>query len=127
MKLGFRLLGILIVLGMVIFALSSFWKGDSVTNLAAAPATTHVHIKLFTFKPDSLEVPVGTTVVWTNGDAVEHTVTSGTPEKPVGAFDSGGFTEGKTFSFTFTKPGDYSYFCNRHNFMHGQIKVIPSH
>src|ERR1700751_2717890 len=71
------------------------------------PKTMHVDIKLFSFKPESLEVPVGTTVIWTNRDAIEHSVTQGTPERPGGAFDSGFFTQDQTFSFTFTKVGDY--------------------
>jgi plastocyanin len=97
-----------------------------VIRQAAASVPIQVEIKLFTFKPQSIEVPVGTTVVWTNRDAVEHTVTNGTPEKPGGAFDSGFFTQDQTFSFTFTKAGGYPYFCKRHNFMHGEIKVVPT-
>ena len=84
-----------------------------------------VSIKLFSFNPKVLEVPVGTTVVWTNGDAIEHSVTNGTPEKPGTAFDSGFFTEGQKWSFTFTEPGEYPYFCKRHNSMQGMVKVTP--
>ncbi len=86
----------------------------------------NVNIKLFTFKPKALEVPVGTTVVWANGDAVNHSVTNGTPDKPEAAFDSGLFNLGKTFSFTFTKPGEYNYHCKKHDFMRGTVKVIPA-
>lgn len=89
-------------------------------------ATMNVNIKLFTFKPSSLEIPVGTSVVWTNGDAVEHSVTNGTPDKPGTTFDSGLFNLGKTFSFTFTKPGEYSYYCKKHDFMRGTVKVSPA-
>ncbi|GEM_PF-452494 len=95
-----------------------------VIRQAAAPVPKQVEIRLFTFKPQSLEVPVGTTVIWTNRDAIEHSVTQGTPEKPGGAFDSEAFNEGKTFSFTFTKEGEYPYFCKRHNFMQGVVKVV---
>ena len=85
-----------------------------------------VNIKLFTFKPNAIEVKEGTTVTWTNGDAIDHSVTNGTPEKPGDAFDSGFFTEGKSFSFTFTKAGEYPYFCKRHNSMMGTVKVVPA-
>jgi plastocyanin len=85
-----------------------------------------VDIKLFTFKPKSLEVPVGTTVVWTNGDAIDHTVTDGTSEKLGRAFDSNFFNKGETFSFTFNEAGEYPYFCKRHDFMTGTIKVVPA-
>jgi plastocyanin len=53
-------------------------------------------------------------------------VTNGIPEKPGKAFDSDFFTEGKTFTFTFEKPGTYPYFCKRHNSMQGKIKALPT-
>ena len=87
--------------------------------------TSEVAIKLFTFDPKILEVPVGTTVVWSNGDAIEHSVTNGTPENPGSAFDSDFFTEGRTRSYAFTEPGEYPYFCGRHNSIQGMIKVTP--
>ncbi|HWP90792.1 MAG TPA: plastocyanin/azurin family copper-binding protein [Thermodesulfobacteriota bacterium] len=104
---------------------------NNLTNLSAFTGdtkqsnTTNVDIKLFTYKPKTLQVEVGTTVVWTNGDAIEHSVTNGTPDKPGDAFDSGFFTKGQSYSFTFEKPGEYPYFCKRHNSMTGAIKVIP--
>ncbi|MBA3943824.1 MAG: cupredoxin domain-containing protein [Herpetosiphonaceae bacterium] len=90
---------------------------------ASAAAKVLAEIKLFQFKPNVLEIKAGTTVVWTNGDAIEHSVTSGTPPTANGAFDSGFFTQGQSFTFTFTKPGTYSYFCMRHNSMTGTIVV----
>lgn len=104
---------------------------NNLTNLSAFTGdikqsnTTNVDIKLFTYKPKALEVPVGTTVIWTNGDAIEHSVTNGTPDKPGDAFNSGFFTKGQSYSFTFEEPGEYPYFCKRHNSMTGVIKVIP--
>lgn len=119
-------LGILIMPILTILILGACESKLPAAPQAAGPnSIQQVEIKLFTFKPQFLEVPVGTTVVWTNRDAVEHTVTNGTPEKPSGTFDSEGFTEGKTFSFTFTKEGEYPYFCKRHNFMQGVVKVVP--
>ncbi len=92
---------------------------------AATGETVQVSIKLFSFNPGVLEVPAGTTVVWTNGDAIEHSVTNGVPGSPGGAFDSGFFTEGQTWSLTFTEPGEYPYFCRRHESMKGMVKVVP--
>jgi len=85
------------------------------------PAT----IKLFQFQPGNLAVKAGTTVVWTNGDDIEHSVTSGMPGKESGVFDSGFFKKGGTYSFTFTKPGTYTYFCKRHNSMKATVTVMP--
>lgn len=116
-----------IVFALVCFGVISF-VSPHVTEAGSANKTAmmSVDIKLFTFKPKSLEVPVGTTVVWTNGDAIDHSVTNGTPEKLRGAFDSGFFNRGGTFSFTFNKAGEYPYFCKRHDFMRGTIKVVPA-
>lgn len=91
---------------------------------AGAADTAEVSIKLFSFNPKVIQVPAGTTVVWTNGDAIEHSVTNGVPGKPGGAFDSGFFTEGQTWSFEFTEPGEYPYFCRRHESMTGVVKVV---
>ncbi len=85
--------------------------------------STAVEIKLFEFTPAALEVPPGSTVVWTNLDGSYHNVTSGTAASPDGAFDSGLFDEGQAFAFTFDQPGAYPYFCARHPFMAGQITV----
>src|SRR5437764_12123039 len=41
-----------------------------------AHATVHVTIQNFAFSPQTLTVAPGTTVIWTNKDSVNHTVTS---------------------------------------------------
>lgn len=64
------------------------------------------------------EVPIGTTVVVTNEDATNHTWTA-----EDGTFDSGALGEGDSFEFTFTEAGQFSYFCNFHPSMTGQIVV----
>lgn len=100
-------------------------KPTAAPQLLAQAATKTVTIKLFQFKPATLEVKAGTTVVWTNQDAIQHSVTSGTPPNPSGAFDSQFFDQGKSFAFTFTQPGTYTYFCMRHNSMTGTLTVVP--
>ena len=65
-----------------------------------------------------LTVPVGTKVVWTNNDAMQHTVTEAN-----GLFDSGNVGAGDSFSFTFTKEGTYNYACKIHSSMQGQVIV----
>ena len=93
------------------------------STTVAAAAETEVAIKLFMFKPNTLDVKAGTTIVWTNQDAIDHSVTAGTPEKPSGVFDSDFFTQGGTFTFTFAQPGEYPYFCKRHESMIGKVIV----
>lgn len=82
-----------------------------------------VSIQIFQFKPTTIEVKAGTRVTWTNGDDIEHTVTSGAPEKKDGRFDSKLNGKEATASITFTKPGTYPYFCDRHQSMRGEIRV----
>jgi len=83
-------------------------------------------IKTFQFQPKVIEVHAGATVTWTNQDNIDHTITSGTPEAPDGAFASEPFGKGKSFTTTFDKPGEYSYFCSKHKSMHATVKVLPA-
>jgi plastocyanin len=76
-------------------------------------------IKLFHFNPDVIEVPVGATVTWTNGDAIQHSVTA-----TDASFDSGFFTQGESYSHTFDQPGTFEYVCERHASMHGEVHVV---
>lgn len=111
----------------------------STTKTAKAPtsskAGTSVVIDTFMFMPASLRVPAGTTVTWTNHDDILHTVTSGTREYEPGnggavtathkdgMFDNQLDGKGKTASFTFSTPGTYHYFCNRHPGMEADVDV----
>lgn len=96
--------------------------GASVAPGLAGEAVT-VDIKLFQFKPKQLDVKRGATVTWTNGDAIEHSVTAGEPGKPSAAFDSGFFTKGGSFAHTFEAAGSFTYFCRRHPNMRAIVKV----
>ena len=75
-----------------------------------------------TIAPDTLKVKVGSTVVWTNYDSIEHNVTS--KEGPL-SFKSHNFGEGGTFRVRMTKPGIVHYECTIHPAsMNGTIEVI---
>ncbi len=89
-------------------------------SIAEAPASAEVNISNFNFGPGGLEVKVGTTVTWTNKDGMDHTVTADD-----GTFDSGALGRGGSFSFTFTEAGTFSYYCDFHAGMTGEITVIP--
>ena len=86
----------------------------------ALPDETHASIDNFTFKPDTITVPVGTTVVWENKDDVPHTVVSLDRTFRSQALD----TEDK-FSFTFDKAGTFEYFCSLHPYMKAAVVVSP--
>jgi plastocyanin len=88
---------------------------------APAPDTSGgpaVAIENFNFVAADLTVKAGTSVVWTNHDDVEHTVTASD-----NSFSSSSIpTEGQ-FSYTFSTPGTYSYFCAIHPFMTARVIV----
>jgi plastocyanin len=75
----------------------------------------------FSFTPKSMTVKAGTTVTWTNQDDIPHTVTSTTKQFRSNALD----TDDK-FTFTFSTPGTYDYFCSLHPKMTGTIVVAAA-
>jgi plastocyanin len=83
-----------------------------------APAGVAVKIDNFSFGPATVTVPVGTTVTWTNRDDIPHTAVS-----TDGVFKSKVMDTDDKFSFVFSKPGTYPYFCTIHPKMTGQIIV----
>ena len=84
----------------------------------ARAAEAAVKIDNFAFNPPRLTVKAGTTVKWNNEDDAPHTVVSTAKQFRSKALDS----EDK-FSFTFTTPGTYKYFCSLHPHMTGTIVV----
>jgi plastocyanin len=88
------------------------------TKAAPAPPAAVVQIGNFTFKAPVTTVRAGTTVIWTNGDDIPHTVVS-----KDGVFKSKVLDTGDHFSFTFAKVGQFGYFCSIHPHMTGTIIV----
>ena len=88
---------------------------------AVAPAwadEVKVTIDNFTFEPARLVVKAGTTVIWQNRDDIPHTVASASK-----AFKSKALDTDDKFSFTFTTPGSYEYFCSLHPHMKATVIV----
>lgn len=93
----------------------------SSTGASAAPVTGDaVAIKNFAFSPATLKVTMGTTVTWINQDTDAHTVTSAGSGGPL---HSAALNTHATYSYTFTKPGTYSYLCTIHPFMTATVEV----
>jgi amicyanin len=85
----------------------------------SAPATdAEVDIDQFTFLPQRITVKAGTTVTWINEDDVPHTIVSSSK-----VFKSKALDTADKFSFTFTTPGTYDYFCSLHPHMTGAVVV----
>ena len=85
---------------------------------SARAAEMEVKIDNFTFAPQRLVVKAGTTITWINDDDIPHTVASSTK-----LFKSNALDTKDKFSFTFTTPGAYEYFCSLHPHMTGAIVV----
>jgi plastocyanin len=85
----------------------------------AKPAmAAEIHIDNFSFQQPTITVPVGTEVTWINRDDIPHTVVS---ENQV--FKSRALDTDEKFSFTFTQPGTYKYFCSIHPKMTAEVVV----
>jgi plastocyanin len=80
--------------------------------LGASVQTTGAYV------PDSITVSVGTTVKWTNNDAIAHDVTSQN-----NLFFSGNMEPGATYSRTFQSTGSFPYYCTIHARMTGTVTV----
>jgi plastocyanin len=85
---------------------------------SSALADTNIVLDQFSFGPQRVTVKAGTTVTWTNDDDIPHTVASSTK-----LFKSKALDTSDKFSFTFTTPGVYEYFCSIHPHMTGTIVV----
>jgi amicyanin len=84
----------------------------------AQNAPVAVGIDNFTFNPQTLTVKAGATVTWTNKDDIPHTVAAVNKE-----FKSKALDTDDAYTFTFTTPGTYAYFCSLHPHMTGTIVV----
>lgn len=88
--------------------------------MAAPPKAEGVPIRIdnFSFNPQTVTVPVGTAVRWSNHDDVPHNVVSEDR-----SFKSKTLDTDEEFSHTFTRPGTYTYFCSIHPRMTATIVV----
>ena len=105
----------IILSAMVTMTISSPRLAVRADNKSAPGA--EVKIDNFSFGPD-LTIAAGTTVTWTNQDDVPHVVASDTK-----IFKSQALDTDDHFSYTFTKPGTYLYYCMVHPRMTAKVVV----
>jgi plastocyanin len=77
-----------------------------------------VQIGFSAFAPGKTVVLAGQTVMWHNVSVRTHTVSA-----VDGGWGSGQLTGGAMFSHRFDVPGTYTYFCQLHPFMRGEVDV----
>ena len=92
--------------------------GALVLPTYAQQAPVPISIDNFTFNPQKLTVKAGTTVTWTNKDDIPHAIATASKQ-----FRSKTLDTDDAYSFTFTTPGSYEYFCSLHPHMTGTIVV----
>jgi plastocyanin len=101
-----------IVLAFIVIAFLAAW------TRAARAGEAQVKINNFTFDPPVLKVKAGTAVTWINEDDIPHTVAADGR-----SFKSQPLDTDDKFSFAFTAPGRYTYFCSLHPKMTAAIIV----
>jgi plastocyanin len=118
----------ILVLGTWMIACAGPTAVPAVSSSAAATSTTgpdkgqstatEIKIDNFSFSPATHTVAAGTTVTWVNHDDIPHNIVSSEQKfksKPLDTDDK--------FSFTFSTPGTYQYFCGLHPKMVGKVIV----
>ena len=107
----------LLVLSLGLSKASHAWAAAGDQN--GSSDKYQIKIDNFSFAPETLTVPAGATVTWVNQDDVPHNIVSSegkTLKSPVMDTD-------EKFSYTFTKPGTYPYYCGIHPKMTAKVIV----
>jgi len=81
------------------------------------------------FQPESIEVAVGTEVLWENRGRNEHDVLPADAGEEWGV-EKPAFDPGDTYGHVFTTPGTFAYYCSIHGTakagMIGTVVVLPA-
>src|SRR5206468_11588668 len=90
-------------------------------SVFAQEADATVNMQSLAFGPTVVHITPGQTVLWTNSDPLQHTVTADDA-----SFDSGLIDAGGTFTQEFDTPGTYQYYCQPHGSagLHGMAATI---
>jgi len=77
-----------------------------------------VEISEFEYLPETVTVPVGGEVTWTNSDKAAHTATADD-----GSFDTDTLRLDGTETVVYDEAGTFAYYCRFHAFMKGTVEV----
>lgn len=102
----------------VAIALIAVATQNGFAAVVEAPQPAAVKIDNFSFAPANLEIPAGTQVRWTNKDDIPHNIVS--EDK---SFKSKVLDTDDEFTYTFSQPGTYKYFCGLHPKMTATVVV----
>lgn len=93
-------------------------KSGATEKTKTPDVANQVVIDNFSFAPATMTVTAGTKVTWINRDDVPHTV-----DENDRRFKSGVMDTDDQYSYTFSSPGTFKYFCALHPKMTGEIIV----
>ncbi len=97
-----------------------FISGEAVSmpawDMASLPQQHVVEIQAFSFQPQRTVVSPGDTIVWINRDIVPHNVTANG-----GTWKSQTLEEGQSWKVVVENSEVYSYFCEFHPHMTGEL------
>ena len=85
-------------------------------------AAAHYSVQMagYAYAPAAITVNEGDTITWTNQDTAPHTVTTTSgPQR----LNSPYLSKGQSWSYTFTAPGMYMYYCTVHPDMRAEVIV----
>ena len=89
----------------------------------ARPGRYRIYTHNKQFEPESMVVPLGSTISFPNQDEILHNVFSVTPKS---SFDLGIYGEGKSAEYTFKQTGLVLINCNVHHAMQANVLVIDT-
>ena len=107
-KFIFQIIVICFIVGLV-YGCGNKNKSNSVRG------EHEIWMKNISYIPDTLNIPVGTTVTWVNQDSMAHTVTSADTVNSKILFNSGSIGMHDTFNYTFDSSGIYHFYCKIHS------------
>ena len=128
---------VLIAIATTVLILGFLLSNQTRTNLSAQTQQTNPSLtvniamsasrpgceKTGCYLPETLTVRNGDTVTWVNGDRGFHTITTGFYDTPDGVVQSEQIAASDSFSYKFTKTGQFHYYCRLHPWMEGIVIV----
>jgi plastocyanin len=93
-------------------------NGPNTATKTGDLARAQIEITKHKFSLPTVTIPAGATVMWVNRDEDVHTVVS-----TAQVFRSADLDTDEAYSYKFTKPGVYQYFCTLHPLMTGTVIV----
>ena len=97
------------------------FKPKSEPTSTPKPEPTEIVVKIIDFMFDQSDISIykNSTITWINYDSSSHTASS-----LENKFDSGYLNNNQHYSFKFLDAGIYTYRCNLHPSMRGEIRVL---